>query len=175
MFWLQSDLIGRAKPANQAALSVITGQVLHGLFSISLWFLIGGLILLVLTLLSGPYRWAVAIRSGGRRAGQSIAHLVSALAGQASSDTAVAWMRRHLDLLRIGGAVLAALAVLIFNVNWIGLLIIAALLALYEYGLHRLRRPETSSPSAPVSSPPPPVPVGRGAAGPGGTPGPTAR
>jgi len=149
MFWLQSDLIGKAKPANHAALTVITGQVLHGLFTVTEWFLIGGLILAVLTLLSGPYRWAVALRSGVRRAAQAVADLGSALLGHATSDTTVTWIRRHLDLLRIGGAVIAALALLIFSVNWVGFLIIAALLALYEYGLHRLRQPQPAAePSA---------------------------
>jgi hypothetical protein len=43
-------------------------------------------------------------------------------------------------MLRIGGAVIAALALLILSVNWIGVLIIAVLLVLYELGLHRLHQ-----------------------------------
>jgi len=68
MYWLESDLIAAAKPANRAALSVITGQVLHGFFDVTLWFLIGRLIVLVMVLLAGPYRWAAAARARGRRA-----------------------------------------------------------------------------------------------------------
>ena len=145
LYWLQSDLIASAKPGNQAALSVITGQVLHGLFTITMWFLIGGLMLLVLALLAGPYRWAAAFRSWVRRAAAAITALGSALAGHASSDSTVAWVRRNLGLLRIGGAVVAALAVLIFSVNWVGLIIIAVLLALYEVGLTRLRRTQPAA------------------------------
>lgn len=183
IIWLQSDLTAQAKPANQAALTVITGQVFLGLFTVTLWFLIGGLILAVLTLLSGPYRWAVASRSRARQVAQAAAHLVSAVAGQASSDATVTWIRRHLDLLRIGGTVAAALALLVFSVNWAGFLVIAALLALYEYGLHRLRPPEPAAPPGPPNVPPPPGPAvpgqGVGAAAaptapasPGGGPGP---
>jgi hypothetical protein len=183
VIWLQSNLTAQAKPANQAALNVITGQIFHGLFTVTLWFLIGGLILAVLALLSGPYRWAVAIRSWARRAAQAAVHLVSAVGGHASSDATVAWIRRHLDLLRIGGAVAAALALLIFSINWVGFLIIAALLALYEYGLHRLRPPEPAAPPpAPTDVPPPgSAAPGQGASGatgsaaptgPGGAPGP---
>jgi hypothetical protein len=145
LYWLQSDLIASAKPANRAALTVITGQVLHGLFTATTWFLIGGFIVLLLALLAGPYRWAVAFRSWVRRAAAAIAHLGSALAGHATSDTTVTWVRRHLDLLRIGGAVIAALAVLIFSVNWVGLLIIAVLLVLYEVGLTRVRRAQPAA------------------------------
>ena len=145
MYWLESDLTAAAKPANRPALSVIAGQVLHGVFDVTLWFLIGGLIVLVVVLLAGPYRWAVTTRAWGRRAAGSAGQLVSAAGGHASSDATVTWVRRHLNLLRIGGAVLAALAVLIFSVNWVTLLIIAVLLALYEFGLHRLRQAEPAA------------------------------
>ena len=130
---------------NRAALRCVTGQVLHGVFDVTMWFLIGGLIVLVVVLLAGPYRWAVATRAWGRRAAGSAGQLVSAAGGHASSDATVTWVRRHLDLLRIGGAVIAALAVLIFSVNWVTLLIIAVLLALYEFGLHRLRQTEPAA------------------------------
>jgi hypothetical protein len=119
---------------------VIAGQVLHGFFDVTLWFLIAGLIVLVVALLAGPYRWAAAARSWLRRAAGSTAQLASALTGRVSDDTTVSWVRRHLDLLRIGGAAIAALALLIFDVNWAGVLIIAVLLAAYELGLHRLRQ-----------------------------------
>ena len=96
--------------------------------------------------MAGPYRWAVATRAWGRQAAGSAGQLVSAAGGHASSDATVTWVRRHLDLLRIGGAALAALAVLIFSVNWVTLLlIIAVLLALYEFGLHRLRHTEPAA------------------------------
>ena len=161
VIWLQSDLLSQAKPANRDALSVITGQVFHGLFDVTWWFLIGGLIIAVLALLSGPYRWAVAIRSWVRRAAEEAAHLASALAGQASSEATVGWVQRHLDILRIGGAVAAALALLIFNVRWPGFLVIAVLLALYEFGLHRLRHPKPAEqPPAPVGVMPAPAPPG---------------
>jgi hypothetical protein len=84
-------------------------------------------------------------RSWGRRAAGSAGQLVSAAGGHASSDGTVTWVRRHLDLLRIGGAVIAALAVMIFRVDWVTLLIIAGLLALYEFGLHRLRQIEPAA------------------------------
>jgi len=148
LYWLQSDLTAHAKPANRAALAAITGQVLHGFFDVTLWFLIAGLIVLAAALLAGPYGWAAAARSWLRRAARSAGQLASALTGHASDGTTVAWVRRHLDLFRIGGAVLAALALLVFSVNWVGVLVIAVLLALYEFGLHRLRQAQPAAQSA---------------------------
>jgi len=140
LYRLESDLVAAAKPQNRAALTVIVGQVLHGFFDVTLWFLIGGLIVLVVALLAGPYRWAAAVRSWLRHAAENAGQLTSALTGHISENTAVGWVRRHLDMFRIGGAVIAALALLIFSVNWIGVLIIAVLLAMYEFGLHRLHQ-----------------------------------
>jgi hypothetical protein len=37
------------------------------------------------------------------------------------------------------------IAALIFRVDWVTLLIIAVLLALYEFGLHRLRQTEPAA------------------------------
>ncbi len=73
--------------------------------------------------------------------------LAAALTGHASTDSTVGWARRHLDMLRVGGAVLAALALLIFSVNWVGVLVIAVLLALYELGLYRLHRTQPTAQS----------------------------
>ena len=85
-----------------------------------------------------------AISIAGRVRDQT-AELASALAGQATSDTTVAWTRRRLGLLRIGGAVIAVLALLIFSVNWVRVLIIALRLALYELGLHRPRQAQPAA------------------------------
>jgi len=81
-----------------------------------------------------------AISIAGRVRDQT-AELASALAGQATSDTTVAWTRRRLGLLRIGGAVIA--------VNWVRILIIALRLALYEFGLHRPRQAQPAAASRP--------------------------
>jgi len=144
LYWLQSSLLARARPANRGALEVILHHALAAFFTVTMWFLIGGLVLAAVTLVSGPHRWAVALRSRTRRVVVGAGHLVSAAAGQtaghASSDATLAWVRRHLDILRVGAAVVAALVLLLIGVGWIGFLVIAALLALCELGLYRLGR-----------------------------------
>lgn len=144
LYWLQSGLLDRAKPGNRAALEVILHHVLGGFFTVTMWFLIGGLILAAAALLSGPYRWAVALRSRTSRMAAVAGQLVSAAAGQtaghATSDATLVWVRRHLDILRIAAAAIAALVLLLAGVDWVGFLIIVTLLALCELGLSRLGR-----------------------------------
>ena len=56
----------------QLARSVL-GDLLHGYFVLTAWVLGVALVVLVIAVLSGPYRWAVAIRSRVKRTGRSIA------------------------------------------------------------------------------------------------------
>ena len=59
LFWLQDQLINTGRPENKDARSVIMHQVLHGYFSVTKWFLVGAAVIVVLALVTGPYRWAV--------------------------------------------------------------------------------------------------------------------
>jgi hypothetical protein len=160
VIWLQNDLISTGRPENQAARTEIVHHLMDGFFAVSEWFLIGGLIIVVIALATGPYRWARSMRGWLRRAAVTTGALVSAgvsrtagAAGRtAAADTpAMAWVRAHLDLLSIAGAVLAVLLLLVFDINLVGLLIIAAVLALYEFWLYRLRSGGNGSPAPPAA------------------------
>jgi hypothetical protein len=51
----------------------VLGELVHGFFVLTAWVLAAALVVLVIAVLSGPYRWAVAIRSRVKRTGCSIA------------------------------------------------------------------------------------------------------
>ena len=48
---------------------IVLGDLLHGFFVLTAWVLGIAVAILVVTLLSGPYRWAVAVRSFVARVG----------------------------------------------------------------------------------------------------------
>jgi hypothetical protein len=139
--WLQSELIAGARPENKAARSAIVHGAVHGLFTLTVWFLIGLLVITVIALLAGPYPWAVALRSWMGRAGHVVASGFSG--SDQGDDSAVSWIRAHIDLLRIAGAAVAALVVLLVSLPFWGFLIVVAVLALYEFWLYRLNRTPT--------------------------------
>jgi multisubunit Na+/H+ antiporter MnhC subunit len=126
----------------QLALTVF-GDLLHGFFVLTAWVLGVALAILVITVLSGPYRWAVAMRSRVKRAGRSIA---GALRGDRRRRL-VAWMASHAAGLQLAGAVVAGILLLIVPVSWLSFLIIAVLLAAYEIALQRIKpRPADEAP-----------------------------
>ena len=63
--YLEGRLTGAAK--NQAAAEAVISQVLHLFFNLTLLLGIIGLVCAALLLITGPYRWARATRSGVRR------------------------------------------------------------------------------------------------------------
>jgi hypothetical protein len=136
MFWLQDKLISTGQPQNKDARSAIIHQVLHGFFTVSLWVLWIGVAIVVIALVTGPYRWAVRSRSWVA-ATSSVAwrQIRDAVTGR---EVAGAWVRAHLDLLRIAGGLLALLLILVLNVSWVWLLVILVLLGGYEFWLYRL-------------------------------------
>lgn len=143
VMWLQDELTSGAKPENRAALSAIVHQVMGGFFTISGWVLFAGLLIVVVTLIAGPYRWAVATRHGAvvgaRKTGRVLYSAGAAAVGRARDDTTTAWIRGHLDLLRVAGIAVALLVILFAGVNVWWFLVILVLLGLYELWLYRLR------------------------------------
>ena len=127
----------------QVAQSVL-GDLLHGFFVLTAWVLAVALVVLVVAVLSGPYRWAVAIRSWVKRTGRSIAD-----ARGGDRRGVVGWMASHAAGLQLAGAVVAGILLLIVSVSWLSFLLIGVLLAAYEVCLQRIKPapPDEASPT----------------------------
>lgn len=67
MTLLRSRLIGQEPLRWRPAITGILHSVTNGLFTLALWCVISGLVLTAVTLLTGPYPWARAIRAGVTR------------------------------------------------------------------------------------------------------------
>jgi hypothetical protein len=131
----------------QVAQSIL-GDLLHGFFVLTAWVLAVALVVLVIAVLSGPYRWAVAIRSWVKRTGRSIA-------GTRTGDRrgqVVTWMASHAAGLQLAGAVVAGILLWIVSVSWLSFLIIGVLLTAYEVYLQRIK------PAPPADASPAPGP-----------------
>jgi hypothetical protein len=128
----------------QVAQSVLN-ELLHGLFVLTaslLWIALG---ILVVALVTGPYRWAVALRSFVRRTAHQVTQQLSA----ERRAQLVAWMASHANTLQIVGAVVAGVLFLIVSVSWLSFVIIGALLGAYEIFLQRIKPSSSDEPSPP--------------------------
>jgi hypothetical protein len=146
----EQSTLANAAHNPQVALSVL-GDLLHGFFVLTAWVLAVALVVLVITVLCGPYRWAVAMRSWVKRT----AHSIAAARSGGRHGQVVTWMASHAAGLQLAGAVVAGILLWIVSVSWISFLIIAVLLAAYEIYLQRIKPPppeEASPASDPVES-----------------------
>lgn len=156
--WLEHTLVNTGHPQFKAARQAIMTQMLGGFFNVTRWLLIGLIVLFLLALVTGPYARAQALRRWlGRLVGEGW-NLAVATSGRAHDDATIVWVRSHLDLLRIAGVALAVLLLLVISVSVLGFLIIAVLLAAYEFGLWRLSHREPTPPDAPAEPPAVPTP-----------------
>lgn len=71
--------------------------------------------------------------------------LFRGVGARTENSAAIGWARRHLDVLRVAGVVVALLLLLTLSLNIWGTLIVLAVLAVFEVGLHRLRPHEGAS------------------------------
>jgi len=144
----QSTLASKAHDP-QAAQDVL-GQLLHGFFVLTAWVVAIPLIVLVIALLTGPYRWAVGLRSFVVRSWDRAIEKN----GSERRGRFVVWMASHASGLQLAGAVVAGMLLLVVSVSWISFLIVGVLLAAFEILLQRLKPPElTESASSEAGGP----------------------
>jgi hypothetical protein len=132
----EQSVLANAAHNPQVASSVL-GDLLHGFFVLTAWVLAVALVVLVIAVLCGPYRWAAALRSRVTHAGHSIARA----RGGGRHGPVITWLASHAGGLQLAGAVAAGILLLIVSVSWISFLIIAVLLAAYEVYLQRIKPP----------------------------------
>jgi hypothetical protein len=131
---------------NPQVAQTVLGDLLHGFFILTAWLLAAALVILVVALLAGPYRWAVALRNYVARTWR---WGIGAVSGERRARS-VTWVRAHADGLQLVGAVVAGILLLIISISWWSFLIIGALVAIYEVALQWAKgHPHEEAPAGP--------------------------
>ncbi|HJX08391.1 MAG TPA: hypothetical protein VJ736_10010 [Actinomycetota bacterium] len=150
--WEANSIIMKATPENQAAARAVVDRVLGSLLWYTAWFLAVALIVLIVSLLTGPYPWAVKLRGWTVdmwRAG------VTAVRGHEASER-VTWVAAHRDPLMVGGAVVAALLLFFGNLSLWWFLFFAIVIGAYELIVYRVaEREHAIDPTDPATPPAP--------------------
>ena len=115
----------------------VLGELLGGLYDGTAWVLWAALAVLVVALVTGPYRWAVAGRSFVRRGWDAV---TSHLHGEGGRET-LELIGRHAGFLQMVVAVVAVLVFLVVSVSLLSFLIVGVLFVLLEVYLSNAKRP----------------------------------
>ena len=88
--------------SSEPAVEATSNTFLDPLTTGALWLGIGALVVAAIAALTGPYGWAIRLRTGTVRLARSVG---SAVSGKAEDPATAAWIAANLDKLRIAGAV----------------------------------------------------------------------
>jgi ribosomal protein L29 len=138
---LEDDVVDLARPENQDAVEVVIGAFVSSLLDATAWILVIAAVVAAVALVTGPYRWVVAVRRRTVSLARALAGAVSATAARRPDEPAVAWVAwvaGHRDALQAGGIIAGILVLLVADLSWLGLVVLALLVAAFELALHRI-------------------------------------
>jgi hypothetical protein len=115
----------------------VLGELLHGLYVSTAWILWVSLAVVVISLVTGPYRWATSGRSYVRRGWDAVAWHLHGEGGRATLD----WIAAHAAVLQFAVAVVAAIVLWLVSVSWLSFLLVGALVAVVEIYLANVKSP----------------------------------
>jgi hypothetical protein len=135
---LEDDVVELVKPENRDAVQVIVGAFVSSLLDATAWILGIAAVIAAVALLTGPYGWARALRRGTVSGAQAAVGAARSAINRQPDDPVVAWVGAHREVLQAGGIVVGILALLVFDLSWIGLFVLVALVIAYELVVQRL-------------------------------------
>jgi hypothetical protein len=136
-----NDIVDSARAENADAARAVVDQVLGSLLSFTAWLLAIAIVVLIVSLVTGPYPWAVRIR-------RWVADVGSAAAGTArggATGPAAPWIAAHRGPLLIGGVAVFAIGVLLLDLSLAGLFVAALALAAYVLAINRIAATATQA------------------------------
>lgn len=161
------DLIagGTVQAAARAIASAFLSPLLDAT-ALLLWVLAAAA---AVTLITGPYRWAAALRRGAARVGATALRTAEAVGERATDERTVAWLQANTGALQAGGVVAAVVALVVLDLSWWGLLTLLVLLAAYQGGVWWLEQAAATAPAG-GAVPGPGTAAGTGPSAGAGTP-----
>lgn len=127
-------VVERVRPENHNAVDAVVDQVLGTLLGFTGWLLAVVLAILLIALLSGPYRWAVRMREWSG----DLARAATGALAAGERAPAAAWLAAHRDVLTLAGAGVFVLVFLAVDLSLVSFVVVALLFCVYELVVLRI-------------------------------------
>ena len=135
VMYVQDQVVDLARTENQDAAQAIVDDLMRNFFRLTTFLIIVGLVTIAIAVLTGPYPFATKFRGRTRAVGSSLTNWTQE---RAHDDATTEWVATHSDALKIGGAVFLVLALLIFDVSWLGFFLLAGIVGFFELFVYRV-------------------------------------
>jgi hypothetical protein len=128
----EDEVVDLAKPENREAVGVVVGAFVDSLLDATAWILAAAALVAVVALLNGPYPWAVTLRRRTASLARALAAAIGGAATRRPDSATVAWVVEHREVLQYGGVVAGIVVLLLVDLSWLGILLLALVIACYE-------------------------------------------
>lgn len=136
VFLFQKDLLDLVKvEENVPAVEATSNTFLDPLTTGALYLGIGALVVAAIAAVTGPYSWAVRLRSGVTSLARTV---VSTASDRAQDQATIDWVGANVDKLRLGGAAVGLVLLWWLDLSWLGFFLLAAFVGGYELLVNRL-------------------------------------
>lgn len=136
VFLFQKDLLDLVKvEENVPAVEATSNTFLDPLTTGALYLGIGALVVAAIAAVTGPYAWAVRLRSGVTSLARTV---VSTASDRAQDQATIDWVGANVDKLRLGGAAVGLVLLWWLDLSWLGFFLLAAFVGGYELLVNRL-------------------------------------
>jgi hypothetical protein len=139
---LQDQVVDLARAENRDAVGVAVGAFVSSLLDATAWVLAVAVVVAAVALLTGPYRWAASLRRRAVTIAGAVAGIVrtavTGAGGGSDGGRGAAWAVAHRDALRFAGVAAAIVVLLVVDVSWPGLALLAVAVGAFELVLWRL-------------------------------------
>jgi hypothetical protein len=146
---LEDDVVDLVRPENREAAGVVVGAFVSSLLDATAWILGIALAIAAIAAVTGPYRWAQALRRGTVSVAQGSVSAARAAIAHRPDERTVAWVASHKEALQLGGIVTGIAALLLVDLSWFGIVVLGLLVGGFEVAVARIAElaPEGEPPS----------------------------
>ena len=140
--------------AGRRAIADVVDAFLSPLTTFAAWTIGIAAVVAFVAWVTGPYRWAVAVRERGSSLVRTAVTSTSAHAGDRATQE---WIGAHRDPVLVAVAFLGVVALWLLDLSWVGVVVVLAIVAASVVAVHRIagRSDAGAGGTAPPTAPPP--------------------
>jgi hypothetical protein len=135
---LEDDVVDLVRPENREAVRVVVGAFVSSLLDATAWVLAIVASVFAVALVTAPHGWARGLRQRIASVAGIAGSAVHAAVTRSRDERSAEWVTAHREALQYGGLAVAILVLLVADVSWFGLVLLALVVGAFQLAVWRI-------------------------------------